>query len=442
MNPALDGLATHQAVYRFFDTEFVIRSDSSEIIARFDQVYGRFRVSGTVPRALVCHVLAGDRPFGGPALVLDGKTHLINDPDILADYAHTSILNAALSQVRTHFLIHGAALSAACPEHSRRACPEHSRRACPEHSRRACPEHSRRDGVGLLLAGHAGCGKTTLALELVRRGFRFLSDDIAAIACANHYICPFPRSLGLWPGTRQLIPEAGGLPRRTAGKQLVDIEAIYPHRLGESCLLQYLVVLTSRRGEPERVGEALYVTVDRVSESLLAELSAIPEVGGVTVFEAQRLPVIKLLLSRRAVIEPAIEDVCVRHQVLIFDVAREGDHPPDFDASPHLESLPKAEATLELLRRLRGGMRSALLRHEFQGSATRLYLALSEVAAKTVCYRLLVGQLRDMADLICRVVEGDHVEAGLSQAGRHGERSEAISDLLWGLLRRKRRSSP
>jgi len=38
VKPTLDDLAAHQAAYCFFDTEVVIRSDSSEILARFDQI--------------------------------------------------------------------------------------------------------------------------------------------------------------------------------------------------------------------------------------------------------------------------------------------------------------------------------------------------------------------------------------------------------------------
>lgn len=76
MNSALEDLATHQAAYRFLDTEIVLRSDRGETVARFDAIYGRFGVSSPAPHALIGYVLAGDRPCGGPALILDDKTYL------------------------------------------------------------------------------------------------------------------------------------------------------------------------------------------------------------------------------------------------------------------------------------------------------------------------------------------------------------------------------
>lgn len=371
---ALEGLTTHQVGYRFFDTEVVIRSDSDGILARFDEIYGRFRTGCTVGRAPTCYVLTGDQPFGQPALVLNGETHLTNKPGTLFDYAHTVILNAALARIRSHFLVHGAALSM--------------------------------DGAGVVLAGGAGYGKTTLALELIRRGFRFLSDDIAAIARIDHRLHPFPKSLGIWPRTGQLIPGIGRHLEATAGRQLVDVEALCPHRLGDCCPPGCLVVLVGSASDREQADGAVYLTVDRATEALLADLMTVPGVGSATVARGQELPVIRLSLPRRAFIEPAVETVCHRHRILIFDVAKEQSGPLDFDRSPRLEPLPKAEAVLELFRKLRGGWRSALLRHEFEGSASRLYLALGELVAKMACHRLVVGRLQETADLVCQAVSG------------------------------------
>ena len=40
-------------------------------------------------------------------------------------------------------------------------------------------------GVGILLAGHSGVGKSECALELVERGHRLVADDIVEIRCVN-----------------------------------------------------------------------------------------------------------------------------------------------------------------------------------------------------------------------------------------------------------------
>jgi hypothetical protein len=52
-----------------------------------------------------------------------------------------------------------------------------------------------RDSSALLLVGKSGTGKTTLALELVGRGWDYLSDDLAAIDRTSRQVLPFPKPL-------------------------------------------------------------------------------------------------------------------------------------------------------------------------------------------------------------------------------------------------------
>ena len=40
-------------------------------------------------------------------------------------------------------------------------------------------------GIGILLTGHSGVGKSECALELVERGHRLVADDIVEISCVN-----------------------------------------------------------------------------------------------------------------------------------------------------------------------------------------------------------------------------------------------------------------
>lgn len=66
----------------------------------------------------------------------------------------------------------------------------------------------------VLLIGPSGSGKTTLALEFVRRGLRYLSDEYAIIE--GDRLLPFPRSAtSKFPGPEPVgqvlrIPDAGG----------------------------------------------------------------------------------------------------------------------------------------------------------------------------------------------------------------------------------------
>jgi hypothetical protein len=62
-------------------------------------------------------------------------------------------------------------------------------------------------GRATLFSGRSGAGKTTLALNLLQRGFRLLSDELAIVEPSTQRILPYRRSLHVRPGTPELIPE-------------------------------------------------------------------------------------------------------------------------------------------------------------------------------------------------------------------------------------------
>lgn len=85
----------------------------------------------------------------------------------------------------------------------------------------------------------------TLVLELVRRGFKFLSDEMAALGRDDHHVHPFPRSLRIRPGSLELagFPEAAIGAPMWLGKQILDIEQIHPGAVGASVPLQHIIIL-------------------------------------------------------------------------------------------------------------------------------------------------------------------------------------------------------
>jgi hypothetical protein len=86
-------------------------------------------------------------------------------------------------------------------------------------------------GVGLLLAGASGSGKTTTSLELIRRGWRYLSDDavlLRVLADASVQASAFRRGFSCTPETLARFPELTGNPEYgdefgdPDGKRVVD----------------------------------------------------------------------------------------------------------------------------------------------------------------------------------------------------------------------------
>jgi hypothetical protein len=115
------------------------------------------------------------------------------------------------------------------------------------------------DGVGYLFPGDAGSGKTTLALGLVRAGFRYLADDklllrrdgagIAALA--------FTRRFNVDPDIAGRYPELGFLRDRTplpfTTKRPVDLSRVYADTFIPACAPGVVVHLRRRPAGESRL---------------------------------------------------------------------------------------------------------------------------------------------------------------------------------------------
>ncbi|MBM4457733.1 MAG: hypothetical protein FJ011_08220 [Chloroflexi bacterium] len=345
-----------RAAYRFFDAPFVVETDSAAFLAQFDAAYERFRAEEEAGAPVYRVTLAGR-----PAAEIEGETWRSTDAEALSTYAYNALLNAATARVCSHFLFHAAAVIAPA-------------------------------GSGVILAAGAGLGKTTLTVALLQRGYAFLSDDVAAVGRTDGRLYPFPRRLG--------VRVTGGRPGE---KRLLDVTEIAPGSLsgsaGSGCPARFLFLLTDAS---EPATNFRYLVLDRADEGLLADLRAVSGVQAVHAAQSQPYPVLWVDLARGAwpTSEPAIQALCRRREVLLFEATAGPAAPPDFSVRPELTRLAATGAAQALLGHLKGGPRSALLDQVFGGSATRLYLALVGLADRMVCYRLRVGRLDGMIETI------------------------------------------
>lgn len=377
-------VATEQLKLRFFNLEVTIHSDSHAYLDLFARMYRRFQPVGApapAQEAVDFTVLARpDNPWGRPVMILDGEVWPINDPHLLVGYTYEGVLNAIVASVRSHFLIHAGVVSFG--------------------------------GQGLILAAESGHGKTTLVLELVRRGFKFLSDEMAALGRVDQQVHPFPRSLRIRPGTLELAgcPEAGVDAPQWLGKMLLDIDQISPGSLGPAAAISHVVILRNPAAAEGRRADAadgeLRVLVDRLDAGFLAAVRRLSGVREVRLDEDRGYPLLRLRAAGkgRMFMLSQVENLCRQRRILILDLIKRTTNQPTFDAEPRLEAISQSQAVAELLRHFRGGHQSAILRDEFKGSSPRLFMELAVLVGQANCYQLTVGPLPKMADLMCDLV--------------------------------------
>lgn len=100
---------------------------------------------------------------------------------------------------------------------------------------------------GVLIPGFTGSGKTTLSLALLRRGFKFLSDDRPFLRREKGgiKILAFPESLDVTEKTISFFPELQTLPadafKTGLKKKKFSVESIYPNSILNTCAPRVLL---------------------------------------------------------------------------------------------------------------------------------------------------------------------------------------------------------
>lgn len=314
-------------------------------------------------------------PISQSIMTLDNEIVYLGDIKLLDGFVYENILTAMITRVRSHTLIHAGVVSSG--------------------------------GRGILFVGDARHGKTTLVLELIRRGFKFLSDETAALSRNDHMVYPFPRSLRIRPGTLKLLGLPIPLPDTPVwlGKLIMDIEEVQPGGLGEPVPVSHIVLLTNHTDAEyplkDVTSQVLSIMVDRLDKVVVDTTKLIPGVVEVLVDNGHDYPIMRIRASRPMYTLSQVELLCKLYQVLILDVTRDKEGNPTFELAARLESIPTIEAVFELLKRFQGGYKSSIIQGEFGGSSTRLFMEMSTIINQAKCYRLSVGPLKQMADLVC-----------------------------------------
>ena len=366
------------STYRFFDQDIEICSDNKETIELMDSMYKRFNVKAgkKYAQSTRYEVLTSSLPGKKSVIRTNGYCREIEHAAYVPSIAHGIIMRQTLSKVRSHLLFHAAALS----------------------------NHNR----GIIIVADSGCGKTTLTLALMTRGFRFLSDEIAALSLSDGQLVPYYRCLWIRSGTINALRRFGlDYPDHESVRRTGDREAVHVSgkSLGHACRLDYVVFLTI---PSDRDKGLCFVTVDRIGKKLLSDLQATAEVEEVInplsgmhpKKTDSRFPVLKV----RTELLYKVYDFCERNGVLILDAKEEDKEHCLFDSKPEIQKISKLTGAMELLRSFYGSRNSELFRKDFKRGPAQLIEPIIKLTRNTKFFRISPGKLNLMVEEIISVL--------------------------------------
>ena len=264
-------------------------------------------------------------------------------------------------------------------------------------------------GRGVILAGPSAHGKSSLALELARRGLGFLSDDLAPLDIERATILPYPRAVAVRPGEGAQIPEPFLSESRKATrvhrfeKTLLDVGEV----LGEQALVDRPVplghVFLLATGEGRR----------RTSEiDLAARLEDADELDGlflatdgVEVLERHEGPSLRawrLALDHGKTPTQALAEVLDGERVVLSSTRWE--RRPDFTSAAEALPVTRREAAERLAREVLNRRSGGRLLAGYGGSLARVFVDLAGALSRAHCWRVRVGGCAETADLIERLI--------------------------------------
>ncbi|HXV74958.1 MAG TPA: hypothetical protein VD788_01465 [Candidatus Polarisedimenticolaceae bacterium] len=369
------------ATYRFRVLDVAVAlCGPDEVLRPIVRAYGRFRVSeanGSPPSHRIrLEGLEADSFLDG------GETVPRIRGASLTLQLYERFLNAIFDRVSSHAVLHAGALV---------------------------------DGRGraLLISGPSGFGKTSLTLELLGRGLRFLSDDYAPLELASGRIQPYPRTIGLLPDGAIRAPERfaeaaadPALPR-LLGKALIDVGEVLGEQAiaGEPAPVGDVVVLdASGPARDDRRSIVQFGVWPRGVADCAREIAGIPGVVVLGRHDRADITVWQVALDESKLPTPRFSQLLERDFIAYSEVRPSVT--PDFAAPPRLAPLTRREAALSLCREIQNRRPRGRLMQSYGGDTTALFLDVAERLAPARCHRLEVGALRPTADLIERLARG------------------------------------
>jgi hypothetical protein len=262
-----------------------------------------------------------------------------------------------------------------------------------------------KEGDGYIIIAPSGFGKTTLVLELLSRGYKFLSDEFCLIRSSDFYIDAFPRKLGVKANSpfHNLINKEKAIYLEFEKKYFIECMDIVPESYGLRCKPKNIILLVdSIRDGADNASSGCFFDLMLLNQnqSLLDVVSQYPDV------EITREMLTHGYITyrfRAHAIKPLMtfyQDIWRRFENDILGVPAIEDKNPDFTKSPEIKKMLKSDAMFEILTHVINRAPDTRYLKKFDGKVSALLSTVGSFIKDINCYVMQPGRLSDMADLI------------------------------------------
>lgn len=339
----------HTSHYTFFDTILEFKTNYPASHREFNRIYGYFASSRQRPQ-INCLIEKLNNSFNikAKSKYYSLKYKINEEP---SPFVYLSLFSPVIYTVRDYFLIHAGSL---------------------------CTP----SGESVIISAPCGFGKTTLTRELLKQGFKLLSDELAPINLKTGLIYPYPRGMGVLSGENKEIID---VPRNAIGN---------PSRPG------FIIFLTLEKVPDEGTIEIAFGKTD---DNLIRALKDINGVKEVMPICGRLFPMLRISLQKDTHIVTKLHEICNKNDIPIIYTLRGISQPPDFNAEPKLNEISPKEGIFELSKNILNAHNSVLLEETFSGKRTKMVFELAGLMDKAVFFTLTVGKLHEMIKLVCRL---------------------------------------
>jgi hypothetical protein len=383
--------------YAMLGVRFSLVTDDRDVREFFRATYRHFACPGSTggePMLLAAVLSPG---LGGPFAAVGERAIDLGGRAMPVNRAFLFLLNGLMDHVSDFLLIHGAAVSVG--------------------------------SRGLIIAGAPTAGKSTLVLELARRGATFLSDDVAPLERSTGRLHPFPRAIGVRREGESLARlDRSALPPESvhglAYKWLVDPAALgvrLPRPDEPPCEVAAVLLLDGLHdlddpAEPAAARppghRAMEIALAEEDASVLAELRATAGVSALHPLAGRPFPVYGFEVTRAAGAMAALSELGRRHRDLVLYVDEAREARPAHGVEPALRQTRWSPLLLELARSLLNRSESGALMASC-GGLPGLIAELGGLLKGARAYRLRPGSPEATADLVLGLLSGQrHAQEG------------------------------